>query len=91
MFPKIEVRHLQAVVVLAEELNFTRAAHRLHITQPTLSFQITEVEKLNGFHLFIRGKGRGVKLTDAGRAFVEEARSALCHAERAIHLARVAN
>ena len=90
MFPKIEVRHLQAIVVLAEELNFTRAAHRLHITQPTLSFQITEVEKVNGFQLFIRGKGREVKLTDAGRAFVEEARSALCHAERAVHFARAA-
>jgi DNA-binding transcriptional LysR family regulator len=91
VFPKIELRHLQAVVVVAEELNFTRAAHRLHITQPTLSFQITEVEKLNGIQLFARGKGREVKLTDAGRAFVEEARSALCHAERAIHLARAAS
>ena len=44
----------QAVVVLAEELNFTRAAHRLHVTQPALSFQITEVEKLNGIQLFAR-------------------------------------
>ncbi len=37
MFPNVEFRHLHAVIVLGEELNFTRAAHRLHITQSTLS------------------------------------------------------
>ena len=36
MFPRVEVRHLQAVLVLAEELSFTRAADRLHITQSFL-------------------------------------------------------
>jgi DNA-binding transcriptional LysR family regulator len=91
VFPKIEVRHLHAVVVLAEELNFTRAAHRLHITQPTLSLQITEIEKENRLHLFVRGKGQGVQLTDAGRIFVEEANQALIHTERAIHMARAAD
>ena len=54
MFPNVEVRHLRAVIVLAEELNFTRAAHRLHITQSTLSQQITEIEEKCGFHLFTR-------------------------------------
>ena len=39
-----EMRHLQAVIVLAEELNFTRAAQILRIGQPALSKQITEVE-----------------------------------------------
>jgi DNA-binding transcriptional LysR family regulator len=88
VFPLIEVRHLQAVIVLAEELNFTRAAHRLHITQPALSKQVAALEDAHHFRLFTRDKRRAVKLTDAGRMFVEEARSALLHAERAIHLAR---
>lgn len=88
MFPNVEVRHLHAVIVLAEELNFTRAAHRLHITQPALSKQLSELEQLHRFRLFIRDKQRPVELTDAGRIFVQEARSALLHAERAIHLAR---
>jgi len=91
MFPKIEVRHLHAVVVLAEELNFTRAAYRLHITQPALSKQISEVEQEHRFSLFNRDKRYQVELTDAGRVFVEEARSALLHTERAIQLARVAD
>ena len=91
MFPNIEVRHLHAVIVLAEEMNFTRAAHRLHITQPALTLQINEVEKENRLRLFIRGRGQIVQLTDAGRVFVEEARTAICHAERAIHRARAAD
>ena len=49
MFPNVEARHLHAVIVLAEELNFTRAAHRLNITQPALSKQITELERRIGF------------------------------------------
>ncbi len=91
MFPKIELRHLHAVVVLAEELNFTRAAHRLHIAQPTLSLQIREVEREKRLHLFTRGKGQTVQLTDSGRAFVEEASRALSHTERAIQFARAAD
>jgi DNA-binding transcriptional LysR family regulator len=76
---------------LAEELNFTRAAHRLHITQSTLSKQITEIEKQLRFHLFTRDNKKIVELTDAGRIFVEEARSSLLHMERAVHLARAAH
>jgi DNA-binding transcriptional LysR family regulator len=90
VFPILELRHLHAVVVLAEELNFTRAAQILHIGQPGLSKQITEVEKQGRLHLFARKKGRTVELTDAGRVFVEEARIALFHAEKAIHLALAA-
>src|ERR1700722_14229348 len=91
MFPNLEVRHLHAVIVLAEELNFTRAADRLHITQPALSKQITDLEAGHRFHLFTRDTRRVVELTDAGRAFVEEARSALFHTERAVHLAHAAH
>ena len=81
MFPNLEVRHLHAVIVLAEELNFTRAAHRLHLTQSTLSKQITEIEEEHRFQLFTRDNRRvvPVELTDAGRVFVEEAHSSLLH------------
>ena len=90
MFPNLEVRHLHAVVVLAEELNFTKAAHRLHITQSALSKQITEVEEQHRFHLFTRNNKRHVELTEVGRIFVEEARSALRHIERAVQLGSAA-
>ena len=81
MFPSVEVRHLQAVIVLAEELNFTLASHRLHITQSALSRQITEIEEQLRFRLFTRDNRRVVRveLTDAGRGFVEEAPSSLLH------------
>jgi DNA-binding transcriptional LysR family regulator len=93
VFPNVEFRHLHAVIVLAEELNFTRAAHRLHITQSTLSKQITEIEEQHRFQLFTRDNRRVVRveLTDAGRVFVEGARSLLLHTERVFHLARVAH
>jgi DNA-binding transcriptional LysR family regulator len=92
VFPDVEVRHLRAVVVLAEELNFTRAAHRLHITQSTLSRQITEIEEKCRFRLFTRDNRRGVRvgLTDAGRVFVDGACSSLLNMERAVQLARTA-
>jgi LysR family transcriptional regulator, benzoate and cis,cis-muconate-responsive activator of ben and cat genes len=91
VFPSVEIRHLLAVIALAEELNFRRAADRLHITQPALSKQITDLEAEHQFHLFTRDQRRIVELTDAGRLFVEEARSALSHTERAVHLARAAH
>jgi hypothetical protein len=49
MFPNVEVRHLLAVDVLAEELNFTRAALRLNISQSALSRQITDLEEPTDF------------------------------------------
>jgi DNA-binding transcriptional LysR family regulator len=78
VFPNVEVRHLQAVLVLAEEMNFTRAAERLHITQSALSKRIIEIEKHHGFHLFTRKNRRNVELSEVGCIFLEEARSALC-------------
>ena len=91
MFPNFEVHQLQAVIVLAEELNFTRAADRLRISQPALSRKITKLEEEHRFHLFTRDKRLGLELTDAGRIFAEEARFALLHGERAVHLARAAH
>jgi len=80
VFPSVEMRHLEAVIVLAEELNFTRSSHRLH-TQSALSRQITEIEEQLRVRLFTRDNRRVVRveLTDAGRGFVEEAPSSLLH------------
>ncbi|WP_263359678.1 LysR family transcriptional regulator [Acidicapsa ligni] len=81
-----EVRLLQAAIAVAKDLNFSRAADRLHIGQSTLSKQIYELENQLGFRLFNRTH-QSVELTDAGRAFVEEAREAILHTERAVTVA----
>jgi len=78
-----EIRLLQAAIALAEELNFSRAAERLRIDQSTLSNRILELESQLGFQLFVRNR-QSVEMTDAGRHFVEEARSAVQHTERAV-------
>jgi len=90
MYPGIELRLLRYVAVLAEQLNFTRAAARLHVAQPSLSKQIRELEEYLGLKLFDRTK-REVRLTAAGEAFATEARQAILHAERAVLGARAAN
>ena len=84
----LETRHLHSVSVLAEVLNFTKAADRLNISQSALSKQVTELEDRLGLTLFVRRKNRVIDLTDAGRAFLTEARMALLHTERAVHSAR---
>src|SRR5579859_6617738 len=84
-----EMRLLQAAIALAEMLNFSRAADRLRLTQPALSKQIVELESQLGFRLFERSH-QYVDLTDAGRAFVQEAREAILHTERAVVLAKAA-
>lgn len=91
MLQDIELRHLYTVIVLAEEMHFTRASHRLRIAQPSLSKRIGQIERLHGVVLFARDKRRIVELTDAGRIFLEEARVAVFHAERALNLARAAD
>ena len=78
-----ELRLLQAAIALARDLNFSRAAERLHIGQSTLSKQIYELESQLGFRLFNRNH-QTVEMTEAGRAFVEEAREAIMHTERAV-------
>ncbi|WP_446743491.1 LysR family transcriptional regulator [Silvibacterium acidisoli] len=78
-----DIRLLQAAIVLAEELHFSRAADRLHITQSALSKQISKLEDEISFQLFIHNH-QVVEITEAGRVFVEEAREAVFHAERAV-------
>jgi DNA-binding transcriptional LysR family regulator len=84
-----EIRLLQAAIALAEELNYSRAAARLRIDQSTLSKRIVELESQIDMRLFVRNH-QTVELTDAGRHFVEDARSAVMYAERAVADARAA-
>lgn len=68
----MNIDHLQEFLELANSLNFTKAAKNLHMTQPTLSRHISELEKQVGSPLFIR-TSNSVKLTNAGRLLYEKA------------------
>ena len=85
----MELRHLNAFVVVAEELNFRRAAARLHMSQPPLSQQIKRLEQEVGVAL-LRRTTRQVSLTAAGEAFLREARKTLRAAQAAPRVARQA-
>lgn len=91
MYPGIELRLHRYVIVLADELNFTQAALRLHVSQPTLSAQIRDLEGEIGVKLFERTRGgQQVVLTASGEAFAAESRLALVHADRAVQEAQAA-
>jgi DNA-binding transcriptional LysR family regulator len=83
----MELRHLRYFDKVASELNFTRAAEKLRVAQPALSRQIRQLEDELGVELLKRSP-RSVQLTDAGRAFLAEARSLLAHSEQAMRAAR---
>jgi len=85
----LELRHLRYFVAVAEELNFTRAAARLHTAQPSLSQQIIQLEARIGTPLLVRSKRR-VRLTPAGRVYFREARDILSRTYRAAELAAAA-
>jgi DNA-binding transcriptional LysR family regulator len=85
-----EIRLLQTAAVLAEELHFSRAAERLHLDQSTISKRMDELEDQLGYLLFKRNH-KTVELTEGGRKFVEEARVALLHTERAMQAGRAAS
>jgi DNA-binding transcriptional LysR family regulator len=79
----MELRHLHYFIAVAEELNFSRAADRLHMAQPPLSQQIRQLEGELGFQLFHRTKRR-VQLTEAGYIFLTEARQVLRSLDQAV-------
>ncbi|UVK90502.1 transcriptional regulator CynR [Pseudomonas sp. B21-051] len=81
------LRHLRYLLAVADHGGFTRAAEALHVSQPTLSQQIRQLEESLGVNLFDR-TSRTVKPTDAGEAYIECARRVLVELEagkRALH------
>jgi DNA-binding transcriptional LysR family regulator len=83
----VELRHLRYFVAIAEEGSFTRAAERLWVAQPGLSTQIRRLEAELGVQLFERHP-RGIELTEAGRLFLERARTTLAAADAAVATGR---
>jgi acetyl esterase/lipase len=83
----VEVRHLRAFIVVAEELNFSRAAGRLYVTQPALSRQIRTLERAVGCELLRRSTHR-VELTLAGAALLDRSRAVLAALDEAVTAAQ---
>lgn len=83
----MELRQLRYSIAVAEEMNITRAAQRLHMTQPPLSRQLQLIEDEIGLPLFERG-ARPLKLTDAGRVLYAQARRVLEQADELAPLTR---
>src|SRR5919112_1363654 len=87
--PPVDLRQLLYFVAVAGELNFTRAAERLHISAPALSQQVKALERHLGVQLLVRDT-RHVRLTPAGQRFAESGRGLLTAGHSAIAEARAA-
>jgi DNA-binding transcriptional LysR family regulator len=83
----MELRHLRYFIAVAEEQNVTRAAARLHVSQPPLTRQIQDLEAELGVTLFKR-TAKTIRLTDSGRVFLREAKAALRRVEAAVATVR---
>jgi DNA-binding transcriptional LysR family regulator len=83
----MELRNLRHFVTVAEELNFGRAARRLHMSQPGLSQSIKALEREMGLPLFERTR-QHVTLTAQGRMLLSEVHRLLAHAQEVEQLAR---
>ena len=68
----MDINQLRYFISVAQTLNFSEAARRNGLTQPSISHHISELEKQLGTRLFVRDK-RSVSLTDTGRAFLPSA------------------
>lgn len=84
---RMELRHLRYFVAVAEELSFSRAARRLHMTQPPLSAQVRQLEEEIGVPLFERST-RSVRLTEAGQLLLDETRRLLALLEQNVRMVR---
>ena len=84
---EMELRHLRYFVAVAEAENVSRAALKLHVSQPALSRQIRDLEDELGFALLERS-AKSVRLTAAGKTFQGEARAVLQRVEEALKTAR---
>lgn len=74
----MELRHLRYFVAVGDALNFTKAAEKLHLAQPSLTRQIKDLEEEIGVRLFDRTKRR-VGLTAEGKSFLADAKRVLAH------------
>jgi DNA-binding transcriptional LysR family regulator len=83
MTHKMELRHLRYFVAVAEALNFTKVATRLHVAQPALSRQVSDLEEELGVDLLKR-TSHGVLLTQEGKLFLEEAHELLKHVDESV-------
>jgi DNA-binding transcriptional LysR family regulator len=83
----MELRHLRYFVAVGEEQHYGRGAKRLRVAQPALSRQIQDLEEEIGFKLFDR-LSRGVKVSAAGKVFLEDARRVLQQVEEATRRAK---
>ena len=83
----MELRHLRYFVAVAEELSFTKGAHRLHVAQPALSRQIRDLEEEIGVHLLNR-TNKHVELTPEGRSFMADAKRVLVGTTEIVESAR---
>ena len=83
----MELRHLRYFVAVGEVQNMSRASLKLHISQPALSKQVRDLEGEIGFSLLKR-TAKSVRLTEAGWAFLDEARAVLQRADEAVTKAR---
>jgi DNA-binding transcriptional LysR family regulator len=83
----MELRHLRYFVAVAEAENVTRASEKLRVAQPAVSRQIRDLEDELGVALLERS-AKAVRLTDAGRVFLDEARAVLQRADEAVAAVR---
>src|ERR1700691_1512472 len=83
----MELRHLRYFTAVAEEQNVTRAAARVHVSQPPLSRQIRDLEEELGVALFKR-TAKSLELTEAGKLFLNEARAVLLRSDEAVQAVR---
>ena len=88
MSDSVEFRHLEYLIAIYEEKNFTKASERLHRSQPAVSQQIGTLEEDVDFLFFVRGGREGVSATSAGEFVIAWARNVLVERREVFLMAR---